>query len=187
MKIPFPLLFFLFATAFFNACVNDLEEAERVTYTDKSPSQILKDASIEYSDSGYVKSILNAPVIEKYEDEGQRTVFPKGVEVLFYNKDRKPESKIKADFGELSNNNRRLELKNNIVIISFSKGDTMYTEHLIKIPRQKDSVYSVSTDKMVIVRGNSGNFDCRGIKANDDFSNYVFGKTSGKINYNETE
>lgn len=164
-----------------------MEEIERVTYTDKSPVQILKNASIHYSDSGYVKSTLTAPIIEKYDDAGQRTVFPKGVEVLFYNKERKPESKIKADFGELSDNNRRLELKNNIVIISLSKGDTMYTEYLLKIPRHRDSVYSVSTKNMVIVRGNSGNFECRGVRANDNFSKYIFGKSHGKINYNESE
>lgn len=177
----------MLSVALISSCVNDMAEVERVTYTDKSPAQILKDASIEYTDSGYVKSVLTAPIIEKYEDAGQRTVFPKGVEVVFYNKDRQPESQIRADFGELSENNKRLELKNNIVIVSFSKQDTMYTEYLLKLPRHKDSVYSVSTNNLVIVRGNSGNFDCRGIKANDNFSKYVFGKTSGTINYNETE
>jgi LPS export ABC transporter protein LptC len=181
------VIFFFLSVGLISSCVNDMADIERATYSDKSPSQILKDASIEYTDSGFVKSVLTAPVIEKYDDVGQRTVFPKGVEVLFYNKQHEPESKIKADFGELSENNKRLELKNNIVIISFTKKDTMYTEYLLKIPRHKDSIYSVSTNNLVIVRGNSGNFDCRGIKANDNFSSYVFGKSSGIINYNETE
>ena len=187
MKSRFLILFYFLSAGLISSCVNDMSEIERITYTDKSPSQILKDASIEYTDSGYVKSVLTAPIIEKYEDAGQRTVFPKGVEVLFYNKQHQPESKIKADFGELSENNKRLELKNNIVIISFTKKDTMYTEYLLKIPRHRDSVYSVSTNNLVIVRGNSGNFACRGVKANDNFSKYVFGKASGIINVNETE
>lgn len=187
MKFKFSIFYLLLFAGFFSSCVNDMSEIERITYTDKSPSQILKDASIEYTDSGYVKSVLTAPIIEKYDDASQRTVFPKGVEVFFYNKQHEPESKIKADFGELSENNKRLELKNNIVIISFTKKDTMYTEYLLKIPRHRDSVYSVSTNNLVIVRGNSGNFACRGVKANDNFSKYVFGKASGIINVNETE
>ena len=166
-----------------------MSEIQRVTYSDKSPVQILKNAEIEYSDSGYVKSVLKAPIIEKYVEGGERTVFPKGVEVLFYNKNRQPESKITADFGELSNNNKELELKNNIVIISYSKKDTMYTEYLKKTPKHphNDSLYSVRTNKLVIVRGNSGKFESKGIKANDNFSRYKFGQSKGIINYNEEE
>jgi LPS export ABC transporter protein LptC len=169
------------------SCVNDVAEVERITYTDKSPAQILKNATIEYSDSGFVKSVLKAPVIEKYADAGERTVFPKGVEVFFYNKNHEPESKITADFGELSENMKRLELKNNIVIISFTRKDTMYTEYLKQVPKHKDSLFNVSTNKLVVVRGNSGNFDCQGIRANDNFSRYVFGKSKGVFNYNEKE
>lgn len=181
---------FIFLISFlFVACENDMSEIQRVTYSDKSPVQILKNAEIEYSDSGYVKSVLKAPIIEKYAEAGERTVFPKGVEVLFYNKNRQPESKITADFGELSNNNKELELKNNIVIISYSKKDTMYTEYLKKTPKHphKDSLYSVRTNKLVIVRGNSGKFESKGIKANDNFSRYKFGQSKGIINYNEEE
>jgi len=183
----FYLFIFLFSILFVS-CENDMSEIQRVTYSDKSPVQILKNAEIEYSDSGYVKSVLKAPIIEKYAEAGERTVFPKGVEVLFYNKDRKPESKITADFGELSNNNKELELKNNIVIISFSKNDTMYTEYLKKTPKiHKDSLYTIRTNRQVIVRGNSGIFEYKGMKANDNFSIYEFGKSKGKYNYNEEE
>lgn len=175
----------LIAGMFFS-CVNDVAEVEKVTYTDKSPAQILKIAEIEYSDSGYVKSILRAPVIEKYDDATGRTLFPKGLEVVFYNEKHEAESKITADFGELSDNAKFLELKQNIVIISYSKKDTLYTEYLKKIPGHKDSM-NVSTTTLVIVRGNSGKFESQGVKARDNFSKYKFGKSKGIINYNEEE
>jgi len=172
---------------FLGSCENNLAEIEKITYTDKSPAQILKNASIEYTDSGYVRSVLKAPVIEKYEDKQERTVFPKGVEVLWYNKSRQLESRITADFGELSDNNKFLELKNHVVIISYSKGDTLYTEYLKKTPLHKDSLYCVHTNGLVIARGNIGNFASKGIRANDDFSEYIVGQTKGGMKFNEYE
>lgn len=170
----------------FFSCVNDVAEVEKVTYTDKSPNLILKTARVEYSDSGYVTSILRAPVIEKYEGATEKAIFPKGLEVTFYNEAHEPESKITADFGELSDNLKYLELKQNIVIINYSKKDTLYTEYLKKVPGHKDSL-NVSTPTLVIVRGNSGNFESQGVRAKDNFSKYKFGKSKGIINYNEEE
>src|SRR6266516_3762639 len=85
---------------FFSSCENDLEKIKQVSRVNDTPIERAENIDVLYSDSGFVKMKLTAPVLERYEDSKDPYIlFPKGMKTFFYDRMLKITSRLSADYG----------------------------------------------------------------------------------------
>lgn len=121
----FSLSFFIFFS-----CKNDLEKI-RALESDSLPDLIIKEPSIIKSVSGKVDSKVEGPTMKRFSGENPYTEFPDGVFVTFYKDEEVIQSTLSAKYGISKENEMEMEARNDVVIIDYEKGDTIYTEQII--------------------------------------------------------
>ena len=172
---------FLCIVFFIASCENDLEKINAVGSVSDAPKEIAEDIEILYSDSGYVKMKLSAPLLEKYPDaQDPYVVFPKGMRTLFYDRTLTVTSRLFAEYGIRYENSQRMEASKNVEVVN-EKGDKLNTEHLTYNPAdgklRSDTFVKITTEDEIIY----GN----GLEANEDFSRYRIFDIKGIINLKE--
>lgn len=171
------------AGIFFYGCVNDVKEVEKFSQISDMPSELMKEAIVQYIDSGYTKAKLETPLIEKYNNTKRQMLFPSGLTVTFYNAEMHPISKLTARWGLYDEINRKLILRNRVVFINFEKKDTLNTD-LLNWTQDSAKVY---TDKLVVLKNTAGIFKSHGgFVANENFSWYEFRKVKGIYTINDS-
>jgi LPS export ABC transporter protein LptC len=112
------------------SCVNDIE---KVNFFNRQhlPAQEVKDANIIRSVSGELQVSVKAPVIDIYQKPENKTVYPKGVQLYFYNADRTKKAYMRADYGISYDDQNLMMARDNVVIIDYRTGDTSYLDDLI--------------------------------------------------------
>ena len=111
------------------SCVNDIE---KVNFFNRQhlPAQEVKDANIIRSVSGELQVSVKAPVIDIYQKPENKTVYPKGVQLYFYNADRTKKAYMRADYGISYDDQNLMMVRDNVVIIDYRTGDTSYLDDL---------------------------------------------------------
>ncbi len=181
--IPSYIPAILMAGIFFYTCVNDVKDVEKFKAANDIPTEMMKEAIIQYIDSGYTKAKLETPLIEKYNHVKRQMLFPQGLTVTFYNPEMKPISRLTSNWGMYDELNRKLILKNRVVFINFEKKDTLNT-NLLNWTQDSAKVY---TDKLVVLKNPTGIFKSRGgFVANENFSWYEFRKVEGTYHINDS-
>jgi len=177
-----PGKYVFFCTAFFLvSCETDLEKINVVGRSNDAPKEIAENIEVLYSDSGFVKMKLNAPLFEKYTDERDPyVVFPKGMKTLFYDRTLTVTSRLSAEYGIRYENSQRMEARKNVEVVN-EKGDKLNTEHLIYNPadgklRSNEFVKITTADEIIYGTG---------LEANEDFSRYRIFNIKGIINLKE--
>jgi LPS export ABC transporter protein LptC len=166
------VIFFLFS------CETDIEKVNAVGSTDNTPREIAENIELLYSDSGYVKMKLTAPLLEKYTDERDPyVVFPKGMKTLFYDRTLTVTSRLAAEYGIRYENSQRMEARKNVEVIN-EKGNKLNTDHLTYDPADRklrsDAFVTITTQDEIIYG--------TGLDANEDFSRYTILNPKGIIN-----
>ncbi len=168
-------------SAFFYGCENDIADVNSVASdTDKNaPIESSKNAEFLYSDSARIRSKLKTPLIDHYMGKKPYYEMPKGMEVVFYDKFRKEQTKLTANYGigyDKENKMNVMEAKGNVIVIN-EKGDKLNTEHLTWNSLTK-KIYTNEfvkiTTKDEVIWGN-------GLEANEDFSQYEIKQVKGQI------
>lgn len=152
------LYFILFIIAF-SSCVNDLEEVKAITQNFDLSKDVADSVRIIYSDSGFVKLIIEAPVLERYNSNNEsKDVFPKGILISFFNEAGKIDSWLKADYAERIPSSQKMIAKTNVAFYNISndklqsseliwdeKSKQIYTEKFIRITRPMigDTLYGL--------------------------------------------
>jgi LPS export ABC transporter protein LptC len=159
------------------ACKNDLDELASIEMNADAPDRITTNAEYFYSDSGYVRNRLRAGRVEEYMTEGhQRTELTNGVELVFFDADSRPGSRLNAERGLISPKTKRMEVFEHVVFTN-PRGERMETEHLVW-SQDSDRVYTESPVKISrardIIYG-------QGLDANEDFSRYSIRKITGTL------
>jgi len=172
---------FIGAALLFFSCENDLETINAVGSASDAPKEIAENIEVLYSDSGFVKMKLNAPVLEKYYDEQDpKVVFPKGMKTLFYDRTLTVTSRLTAEYGIRWENSQRMEARKNVEVVN-EKGDVLNTEHLTYNPAdgklRSDEFVKITTADEIIYG--------TGLEANEDFSRYRIFNIKGIINLKE--
>lgn len=171
-------LFFL--SGFLMSCEEDLAKVnsnKNVNF----PSQIINNAHIIQRDSGFIKLEASAPLIEKYElVDSPYVVARKGIKIEFFDKD-KPNTpgNLTADFAKINEKRKFYEAKGNVKILT-NDGQrfamqTVYWDQQNKTIFTKDTVYVTDKDGSTMISS-------KGMRAKDDFSEYIFYNNSGDIN-----
>jgi len=157
------VLFFVFVS-----CENDLDHVKRVTATDETPDQITIDLHTLYSDSGIVQYEIIAGRMEVYEQPTQKTIFKNGFEVNYFSKNGEIVSKLKADYGEIIEQEHLVIARNNVIFTNYEKNQTLKTEELFWDKQLK----KIRTTKNFYVDSPTTEAKGVGLEADETFSTY---------------
>ena len=147
------------------------------------PVESAKNISLIRSDSAKLILIMTSPQLDRFQDEQSYTKFPKGLKVVFYDQNKNIKSQLTAKYAVNYEDRRLMEIKNNVVIIDFVKGDTIYTESLNWNENTK-KIYSNSLVKKV---NKDETLYGDGFDSDENLSNYTLRRPRGEINLDKEE
>jgi LPS export ABC transporter protein LptC len=160
---------FLLISTLFLSCETNRDEVLSIGKKTITPSQTGKNVDMLYSDSTILKIKLQAPQMLMY-DKGVKeplTILPKGVMVIFYDRNEKESTTLKGNYAIRYEKSQRMEIRYNVEVVN-EKGEKLNTERLVWDEQKKkitsDAFVKITTAKEVI----TGN----GLEANQDFTKY---------------
>jgi LPS export ABC transporter protein LptC len=131
---------FLFALSAMLSCSNDMKDIQQFQ-RQAPPDQEIVDAHIWRSEEGKLQMELDAPRIVQYRKPDTRTIYPKGVELRFYNGQRQLQTFIRADKATSYDDKNIITAKDSVVVIDYDNGDTIYLEDIVW-KSDEDIIYS---------------------------------------------
>ncbi len=164
------------------SCGNkDLEKIKVITQSGDLPVEVGSNVSISYTDSGFQKAILFAPLLERYATETRsETEMTKGITAYFYSREGKVNSFIKSKYAIRNERERTITARKEVQVVN-NKGDTLRTEELIW-DEKTDKIYS---DKAVRITTPDKIIMGTGMVSNTAFTQFKVLNISGIINLNQ--
>lgn len=135
------------------------------------------------SDSGRIQLFMTSPQLDRYQSDQSYSKFPKGLNIVFYDENKNIKSKLSANYAINYEDRRIMEIKNNVVIIDITKGDTIYTESLIWDQNTKN----ISSNVFVRKVNKDGVLYGDGFDSDESFNNYILRRPRGSINIDKKE
>lgn len=154
-----------------------IKVADVSAYT--GPLVVLTGVDTYFSDSAILVVRLAAPVQEEY-DKGDR-IFPKGLEVYFFKKDRTLSATLTARYGKFDKAKKLYTVTGNVVVRNVEEGKVLQTEELNWNPETK----KVFTDKFVVIETPQEVLKGQGLEATQDFTSYRILKPTGVFSVND--
>ena len=138
-----------------NACTNDLKKIQEISAKIvNSPVDTTQQVDIIYSDSAKVKARVISPLLLEFNTDNPYTLMPKGVKIIFYDKDLQETGTIVADTAYQYTNTKIIELRKNVVVKNL-KGDTFKSDEL-KWDRLNKKITSNKPIDIFMANGNVG-------------------------------
>lgn len=131
---------FLFSLSAVMSCSNDMKDISRFDRQQR-PDQEILDGHIWRSNEGKLQLELDAPRIVQFRTPDTRTIYPNGVELRFYDGDRRLQTFIRADRATSYDDRNILTAKDSVVVIDYTNGDTVYLEDIVW-KSDEDLIYS---------------------------------------------
>ncbi len=183
-KIKF-FISFLFLLILLFSCKNDMKEIKALTNKKELPDVTVENLNSQYSVNGHTQIVLSTPLAYRYTNpQKEYSVFPKGITLIFYDKNMNVHSSLRADYGIYYEKKNFAEAKGNVVLTNV-KGSILRTEELF-LDEKSEKIYSV---KPVNIVDKSG-FEITGkggFESNLDFTVYRFTDVTGKIIKNDED
>lgn len=178
-KSLMPLLLVLYAITLVS-CVNDIE---KVRFFDKKelPNQAVKEAVMRRSSSGNVQMVMTTPLVEKYMEPKERTIYPQGLMVDFLNTDGSKKAYLWTLKAEEQIEEKLVLAQDSVVIIDYETGDTVYMKNLTW-NREEGRMYS--NDLIKSVNGQRLTYG-DGFESDDEFKNPQIFHQRGTIEWND--
>ncbi|HTD98570.1 MAG TPA: LPS export ABC transporter periplasmic protein LptC [Mucilaginibacter sp.] len=112
-------------------CENDLKDIQKISAAEvNKPGERYTGVDVIYSDSAKVKAHMTSPLMIQYKTKNPYTEMPKGVKVIFYDKDMKESSTITSEYAIRHDSLKVIELRKNVVGTN-AQGDIFNSEELI--------------------------------------------------------
>ena len=113
------------------SCENEMSTIQSLTLQDTLATESAKEIVVHYTDSGRLKAVLKSPTLEKYTNiEKPYMLFPDGIHVFFYDSIDALASEIKSDYAINYEDEKLMEIRNNVVILDHKNGKELLTEVL---------------------------------------------------------
>lgn len=136
------------------------------------------------SDKGEVYARLTSPIVQYFSSDSlntpsdsSRTVFPKGIDVLFYNKDMTDKAFLTANYAiNYTANSNLVYLRDSIKIINYNSHDTIFCLDLYWNQDEK----MVYTNKNIRRYNEGGESFGSGLTANEQFDSVTVINPHGK-------
>lgn len=167
-----------------SSCSNDLEKVQEISIQNQAsfPVETIKECEIIYSDSAQVKILLNATLMNRYNDEEPYIEFKDGLKVQFFDDKGKKESELNADYAIIDEKNDLMLAEKNVIVRNVN-GDILETEKL-SWDKLKEEIYT--KDNVKITTENEVIFG-EGLVSNQNFSKYTIEKIKGTITINQDD
>lgn len=152
---------------FFTACENSEQEIRELTQKKIGVDEAV---TIEtyFSQAGKMRAKLTAPLMYRYQDTLPRVEFPNALHVDFYNDSLQVESVLDALYGRYIEGQKKMYLKDSVVVIQKFNQDTLRCQELWW-DQNKEIFY---TDKPVRITKKDGTvLPGKGLEASQDFRN----------------
>ncbi|XOD66574.1 MAG: LPS export ABC transporter periplasmic protein LptC [Flavobacteriales bacterium Tduv] len=147
----------------------------------KFVSRIFIRAQIILKESGLVKINLQAPLIEEYtssEKNNAYTLFPKGVKLHYYEKEKAQLGFLQADWGKAMEEEKLYEVQGNVMITNSCK-DTLKTSHIFWNRKERRIYNDVPTE---IHRADGTVINAKnGLEGSDELKEITLKNTDGLI------
>ena len=148
---PYPILwktgFLLLVLSVMFSCKNDLEKIYEFE-SSTNPDLIIKKPVILRSVSGKVDVKIEAPIVKRFYTDSPKTEFSEGVFLHFFDSDKSIKTTLSSKYAISMENEKRMEARNNVIIIDYKNGDTIYTEQIIW-DQNSHRIYSTKDVKKV--------------------------------------
>lgn len=127
----------IFAVMLFSACENDLNKIQEIAAADATkPIQRTTDIDVIFSDSALVKFRLTSPLYIEYKVKEPYSILPKGVKIIFLDKEAKEAGNIVADSASMKDDNKYIEFHKNVVATN-AEGTVYKSDELIWDQKKK--------------------------------------------------
>jgi LPS export ABC transporter protein LptC len=176
----FSILFFLFCAS---SCTNDIETINNVVISDTLPVETAKDIEVIYSDSGNVQIWLKGPVYKRYTGKENTMVFPEGIEVIFYDPGMVVKSTLTAKYAIIYENKKLMEARNDVVVKSVEKSESLQTEKLSWDERSK----RIFSNEFVRITTKDKVLFGQGFESDQQFNNWTIQRPTGSIAVNNDQ
>ncbi len=133
---------------FFSCRNTDEKIREDKEFVKTGPDMNMKNVEIIRSDSGKVQLILTGLEMDTYESGERRIIFPKGIKIDFLKENKSLKAKLTANYAINYVDKKMMVARNNVIIINYDKGDTIYTNEFTW-DQEKKKLYSNSFVKRV--------------------------------------
>jgi LPS export ABC transporter protein LptC len=163
-KQYFLLIFTLFVLV---SCGNkDVDKVKISASSGPLPVEKGVNIAISYTDSGYLKARVFAPILERYSSEDKlESVMKKGITAYFYGPNGKITSYLKSKYAFRDEKARTLMVRNEVIVVN-NKGDTIRTEEMI----WDEKTDMISTDKAVQIHSPDKIIYGTGMESTTDFT-----------------
>jgi LPS export ABC transporter protein LptC len=159
------------------SCMSDEDKGKIMNERVNLPTETGKNVYINYTDSGYAKARIFAPIMERYtSDDRSETVMRKGITAYFYNKNRKVDSFLKSKYAIRNDNEKRMIARNDVILVN-NKGDSLFTEELI----WDETRQMIHSDKYVRIATPDQILMGDGFESNTEFTKYRIFSIRGTI------
>jgi LPS export ABC transporter protein LptC len=177
-KYFFPMAALLMGCFFvISSCENDLKVVESL-YKKKIGVEEANQIESYLSQDGYVKAKLVAPYMLRYQADSPYIEFPRTLHVDFFDSLANRESYLDADYGKYYEFERKVLLKDSVLVINMKNGDTLRTQKLWWDQNKSefytdDTAYIFQRDKVIIAAD--------GLTAAQNLTNINFRNSSGTL------
>lgn len=160
------------------SCSNDLETIKEISIQNQSsfPVETIKYCEIIYSDSSKVRVLLNAAVMNRYNDEKNYLELKDGLRVQFFDEKGKKESELLSDYAIIDEENDIMQAEKNVVVRNVN-GDVLETETL-NWSQKKQEIF---TDDFIKITTQNEVIFGQGLVSNQNFTKYTINKIKGTI------
>jgi LPS export ABC transporter protein LptC len=159
------------------SCKNDIDVINALTEVSNLPSQSIKNIETVYTDSGKIQIRFRASELQRFSNlEEPYIEFPMGIEVIFYDKNQKPESQLTAKYAIYYEAEDLWEARDSIIAIN-NIGEILSTE-LLFWDEKKELIY---TNKFVKITTEDEMIWGEGLEANQEFTDWKIKKPKGTI------
>lgn len=155
----------------------DVDRVKVMTDRRNLPLETGKNMVMNYTDSGFVKARIFAPLMERYaNEERNELVMSQGITAYFLNRNKKVESYLKAKHAVRNERTRKTVASNDVILVN-NKGDTLRTE-LLNWDELTQKIY---TDQFIRITTPNEIIMGDGLESNTEFTEYKIFKIRGTI------
>ena len=167
---------------FISGCENDLKKVDNLLQK-KTGVEEAKQIESYLSEAGRVKARLLSPLMRRYMVDSSYMEFPNSLHVDFYDDSIKIESTLDAKYAKYLESQKKIFLKDSVMVINLKTGDTLKSRELWW-DQNKEEFY---TDKPAEMHQRNGDilYHRNGLRAAQDLSWKETYGNSGRVTASE--
>ena len=165
------------------SCGNDFKEVNDFLADKNLPIGVTKNISLVYTDSGYVKNKLKAPLLHNFENRTKHPYqeFPNGIKITTFDK-KGDSTTITANYAITYSNTQISEIKGNVIVFNHTENLTLKTKQLFW---DQKANYFYSSKKSTLSSLKDTLVGLEGFDSNVDLTNASMMNNSGTLHIDE--